>query len=85
MHPFHSSSVSKKKLIPPRSRGANNFEGDCDDEGTLFSVASYNLTTNKEALAYIQSNYLLGSTDAEIATLALHCISECLIKPKELY
>ena len=59
-------------MILLRWPGADNGQGDCDDEGTLFSVASYNLTTNKEALAYIQSNYLLGSTDAEIATLALH-------------
>ncbi|KAK4699141.1 hypothetical protein P7C70_g7125, partial [Phenoliferia sp. Uapishka_3] len=46
--------------------------GDCDDEGTLFSVASSNITTDAEALSYIQTNYLLGANDSEIATLALY-------------
>ncbi|KAL8277084.1 hypothetical protein RQP46_010512 [Phenoliferia psychrophenolica] len=35
-------------------------------------VASFNITTDAEALAYIQTNFLLGSTDAEIAEMALH-------------
>lgn len=38
----------------------------------LFSAASANITTNAQALKYIQTNYLLGSTDAEIESLALH-------------
>ncbi|KAL8278082.1 hypothetical protein RQP46_009542 [Phenoliferia psychrophenolica] len=46
--------------------------GDCDDEGTLFGAASANITTNEQALSFIQTNYLLGSTDAEIVTLDLH-------------
>jgi len=31
--------------------------GDCDDEGTLFSLTTLNITTNAEFLAYIKSNY----------------------------
>ncbi|KAF8896776.1 carotenoid ester lipase precursor [Gymnopilus junonius] len=31
--------------------------GDCDDEGTLFSLSTLNITTNAEFLAYMHSNY----------------------------
>ncbi|KAF8808598.1 carotenoid ester lipase precursor [Phlegmacium glaucopus] len=31
--------------------------GDCDDEGTLFSLTTLNITTNDEFLAYANSNY----------------------------
>ncbi|KAH9475727.1 Lipase 3 [Psilocybe cubensis] len=34
--------------------------GDCDDEGTLFSLSNGNITTNDEFLAYMQSNYFRG-------------------------
>ncbi|KAL8292856.1 hypothetical protein RQP46_000550 [Phenoliferia psychrophenolica] len=46
--------------------------GDCDDEGTLFAASSVNVTSDAEALEYIQTIFLTGSTDAEIAELALH-------------
>lgn len=31
--------------------------GDCDDEGTIFSVSTLNITNNEEFLAYMNSNY----------------------------
>ncbi|KAF8154970.1 carotenoid ester lipase precursor [Crassisporium funariophilum] len=31
--------------------------GDCDDEGTLFSLSTTNITTDTEFLGYMQSNY----------------------------
>lgn len=46
--------------------------GDCDDEGTLFSVTSApSITTDAQAVGYIQSNYLYNATAAEIADVAL--------------
>ncbi|KAJ7315412.1 Alpha/Beta hydrolase protein [Mycena albidolilacea] len=44
--------------------------GDADDEGTLFSLSSTNLTTNDEFLGYLHSNFFPKSTPAEIAELA---------------
>ncbi|KDR73257.1 hypothetical protein GALMADRAFT_727490 [Galerina marginata CBS 339.88] len=44
--------------------------GDCDDEGTLFSVATLNITTNAEFLAYIKSNYFPRISTAQLAALA---------------
>ncbi|KDR77272.1 hypothetical protein GALMADRAFT_120430 [Galerina marginata CBS 339.88] len=35
------------------------ISGDCDDEGTLFSLSNLNITTNAEFLAYMHSNYLV--------------------------
>ncbi|KAJ6468686.1 sterol esterase [Mycena vitilis] len=43
--------------------------GDADDEGTLFSLSTTNITTNDEFLGYLQSNYLPKSTPAQIAQL----------------
>ncbi|KIJ63557.1 hypothetical protein HYDPIDRAFT_113009 [Hydnomerulius pinastri MD-312] len=43
--------------------------GDVDDEGTLFSLYSFNVTTNDEFLEYIQSNFLPGASDDEIVVL----------------
>lgn len=43
--------------------------GDCDDEGTLFSFTTLNLTTNAEYLSYIKSNYFPSISDAELAAL----------------
>ncbi|KAI0699605.1 carotenoid ester lipase precursor [Cerioporus squamosus] len=41
--------------------------GSCEDEGTLFSLSSLNLT--QEVAAYIKSNYFPGASDATIARL----------------
>ncbi|KAF8814379.1 carotenoid ester lipase precursor [Phlegmacium glaucopus] len=37
--------------------------GDCDDEGTLFSLTTLNITTDDEFLAYANSNYFNGALD----------------------
>ncbi|KJA16248.1 hypothetical protein HYPSUDRAFT_219571 [Hypholoma sublateritium FD-334 SS-4] len=46
--------------------------GDCDDEGTLFSLSTLNITTEEEFQDYVQNTLLqgLGVTDVEIAQLA---------------
>ncbi|KAH7883016.1 Alpha/Beta hydrolase protein [Phlebopus sp. FC_14] len=43
--------------------------GDVDDEGTLFSLYSFNVTTNDEFLEYVRTVFLVGATDDEINTL----------------
>ncbi|KAM5544446.1 hypothetical protein V8D89_002106 [Ganoderma adspersum] len=43
--------------------------GSCEDEGTLFSLASLNLTTEAEVAAYLKSNYFPSASDATIARL----------------
>lgn len=40
--------------------------GDVDDEGTLFSLYSLNVTTNDQFLQYIRTVFLVGLSDAEI-------------------
>ncbi|KAJ7266558.1 carotenoid ester lipase [Mycena rebaudengoi] len=45
--------------------------GDDDDEGTLFSLSTTNITTNAEFLDYIHSNYLPLATPAQIQKLGL--------------
>ncbi|KAF9482847.1 carotenoid ester lipase precursor [Pholiota conissans] len=48
------------------------ISGDCDDEGTLFSLSTLNITTDPQFQAYVQNTLLQGRgiTDAEIAQLA---------------
>ncbi|KAJ7160903.1 alpha/beta-hydrolase, partial [Mycena filopes] len=43
--------------------------GTCDDEGTLFSLANLNVTTNEEFTEYIHSNYFSGLPRSEILKL----------------
>ncbi|TFK32449.1 sterol esterase [Crucibulum laeve] len=43
--------------------------GDCDDEGTLFSFASLNITNNDEFLHYVQANYLTGINATQLAAV----------------
>ncbi|KAJ7278206.1 Alpha/Beta hydrolase protein [Mycena rebaudengoi] len=45
--------------------------GDDDDEGTLFSLSTTNITTNAEFLDYINSNYIPLATRAQIQKLGL--------------
>lgn len=40
--------------------------GDVDDEGTLFSLYSLNVTTNDQFLQYIRTVFLVGLSDTEI-------------------
>ncbi|EED79829.1 sterol esterase from carbohydrate esterase family CE10 [Postia placenta Mad-698-R] len=44
--------------------------GDCDDEGTVFSLGNINVTTDAEFLAYIHQNYLPLASSADIADVA---------------
>ncbi|KAJ6543595.1 sterol esterase [Mycena vulgaris] len=44
--------------------------GDSDDEGTLFSFSTTNITTNDEFNSYIHSNYLPSATPAQIANIS---------------
>ncbi|KAF8479383.1 carotenoid ester lipase precursor [Gautieria morchelliformis] len=45
--------------------------GDCDDEGTLFSFAQVNLTTDQEGADYLHRNYFPAASDAQFQPLAL--------------
>ncbi|GJE92627.1 carotenoid ester lipase precursor [Phanerochaete sordida] len=40
--------------------------GNCDDEGTLFSLATLNITTDAEVKAYLQSNYLPEASSSQL-------------------
>lgn len=44
--------------------------GDCDDEGTLFSLSNLNVTTDAEFSAYTKATYLPQGTAAQIAAIA---------------
>lgn len=44
--------------------------GDCDDEGTLFSLSSANITSEKQKEAWIAQNYLPHASRDELAALA---------------
>ncbi|GLB38555.1 putative type-B carboxylesterase lipase family protein [Lyophyllum shimeji] len=44
--------------------------GDCDDEGTLFSLSTLNITTEAQLKTYIQTVYLPGISAAEVDKLA---------------
>ncbi|GJE92626.1 carotenoid ester lipase precursor [Phanerochaete sordida] len=43
--------------------------GDCDDEGTLFSIGTLNLTTDAEVRAYLSANYFPNATPSQLDTL----------------
>ncbi|KAJ7441726.1 Alpha/Beta hydrolase protein [Mycena latifolia] len=45
--------------------------GDCDDEGTVFSLPEANITTDAEFLDYIHSKFLPASSQEEIAQIGL--------------
>ncbi|KAJ4494661.1 carotenoid ester lipase precursor [Lentinula edodes] len=43
--------------------------GDCDDEGTLFSLASLNVTTQSDLATYVQTIFLPNISDSDLAEL----------------
>ncbi|KAK0503648.1 carotenoid ester lipase precursor [Armillaria luteobubalina] len=43
--------------------------GDCDDEGTLFSLASLNITTNAEVATYLKTVIFTNISDQDVNTL----------------
>ncbi|KIJ40555.1 hypothetical protein M422DRAFT_230113 [Sphaerobolus stellatus SS14] len=47
------------------------INGDCDDEGTLFSLSTLNLTTDQEAANFLHSNYYPKASNAEFDILAV--------------
>ncbi|PCH36167.1 sterol esterase [Wolfiporia cocos MD-104 SS10] len=46
------------------------LSGDCDDEGTLFSLGNTNITSDSEFLSYIHSNYIPSATDSAIVNVS---------------
>ncbi|KAJ6508826.1 sterol esterase [Mycena sanguinolenta] len=61
---------------PQNSVAMGNFAkvpllaGDCQDEGTIFSLGNVNITTDDEFEQYIRSNYFQGATQAQIQAIA---------------
>ncbi|KII95435.1 hypothetical protein PLICRDRAFT_98558 [Plicaturopsis crispa FD-325 SS-3] len=43
---------------------------DCDDEATLFSLFSTNVTTNETFIEYVREKYLVGTNDTDLAQVA---------------
>ncbi|KAI1788850.1 alpha/beta-hydrolase [Ganoderma leucocontextum] len=59
-----------QKLVQQGSIAKVPFvNGDCDDEGTLFSLPTLNLTTNAEFTAYIKAYYFPRISDSDLAAL----------------
>ncbi|KAJ8521685.1 hypothetical protein ONZ45_g1652 [Pleurotus djamor] len=46
--------------------------GDCDDEGTIFSLANFNITTTNQLKTYLKAIWLPGATSSELDTLLSH-------------
>ncbi|KIM43069.1 hypothetical protein M413DRAFT_26269 [Hebeloma cylindrosporum] len=44
--------------------------GNCDDEGTLFSLANVNVTTDAQFKSYLKNVFLPGITDAQVNKIA---------------
>ncbi|KAF8877142.1 carotenoid ester lipase precursor [Gymnopilus junonius] len=44
--------------------------GDCDDEGTLFSLSTLNVTTDTQLLNYVKTNFFPGVTEDDLAQFA---------------
>ncbi|KAF5315218.1 hypothetical protein D9619_007256 [Psilocybe cf. subviscida] len=44
--------------------------GNCDDEGTLFSLANLNVTTTTQFKAYLKGTFLPGLTDTQVEKVA---------------
>ncbi|PFH47077.1 hypothetical protein AMATHDRAFT_153021 [Amanita thiersii Skay4041] len=44
--------------------------GDCDDEGTLFSLSTLNVTTDQEVEQYLKTVFFPGVSDADISALS---------------
>ncbi|KAI0731479.1 sterol esterase [Fomitopsis betulina] len=47
------------------------ISGDCDDEGTLFSLGNLNVTTDEEFLSYIHTEYLPDASPTEILAVGV--------------
>ncbi|EJF60948.1 carotenoid ester lipase precursor [Dichomitus squalens LYAD-421 SS1] len=43
--------------------------GDCDDEGTLFSLSNLNITNESQLRTYIKTNYIVNISESDLDTL----------------
>ncbi|KAH9918278.1 sterol esterase [Fomitopsis serialis] len=62
-NPEHSIEMGLWAQVPTVS-------GDCDDEGTVFSLGSTNITTDSEFVEYVQRNYIPVASASQIAAVA---------------
>ncbi|PCH44099.1 sterol esterase [Wolfiporia cocos MD-104 SS10] len=60
--PFHSLEIGLYSKVPI-------VAGDCDDEGTIFSLTTLNVTTDEEFLDYIHTMLLPYASDAEMKAI----------------
>ncbi|KAJ7723426.1 Alpha/Beta hydrolase protein [Mycena metata] len=71
--PYIDGDVVERALSASVSQGLYAkvpiMTGSCDDEGTLFSISTSNITTNAEFLDYVHSNYLPKSSQDEISSI----------------
>ncbi|KAH7915897.1 Alpha/Beta hydrolase protein [Hygrophoropsis aurantiaca] len=72
-HPLVDGIILKQTIRQSLAQGKYAkvpvIAGDVDDEGTLFSLYSFNVTTNEEFLDYISSVFLVGATEDEMTQL----------------
>ncbi|KAH7928880.1 alpha/beta-hydrolase [Leucogyrophana mollusca] len=72
-HPLVDGKILKQTIRQSLAQGKYArvpvIAGDVDDEGTLFSLYSFNVTTNDEFLDYMSSVFLVGATEEEITQL----------------
>jgi hypothetical protein len=66
-----SSRLAAQKLVAQGQYSkVPMVTGDMDDEGTLFSLTSTNVTTEQQFRTYVRNNYAPRATDAEASELA---------------
>jgi len=78
LHSIHFPRVDGVFLTAPpmelvRRGGVANVPfvtGDCDDEGTLFTIALRNITTDAEFRQYVKQNYFPSAPQAQIDQIA---------------
>ncbi|KAJ6495967.1 sterol esterase [Mycena vulgaris] len=73
-HPYVDGDVVERDPVTSISQGLYAkipiMTGDCDDEGTIFSVTpGANVTTGPEFLEYVHSNYLPATSEEDIARI----------------
>ncbi|KAJ6554984.1 carotenoid ester lipase precursor [Mycena vulgaris] len=61
--------VARVPLSPVKNLPVPTTQWDCDDEGTLFSLSTLNITTDAEFINYIQTFWLPQATAAQSVTL----------------
>jgi hypothetical protein len=56
-------------VLPSFPRRIPMVTGQCEDEGTLFSLTNANITTNSQAMTYMRENYVPLGNAEELAEL----------------